>query len=313
MPAGSHLGRIARTLGTDGDLFARLAALQAADLRATLLDVAGRRAARLRPADVLKRYETVRTVQPSSADPAAQRRFECSAMGLLPDGFVELQLAPHAPLGTSSVLGDFSQDRVLTTIADTEVVSDSTNVLALECARRRRDSRARREDQPTRLAAVHQVLRPRDGAHFRLVGLCTADRERGSFTMQTKALHEHLQWHVDAITRHAPQLTLTVLVTELAGGARRAIVDEELLQPLRAVWPTVDVAFDDERRAGRNYYSDVCFAVDAVMSDGSRANLSDGGFTDWTARLLADGKERLLISGLGSERLLAVAAAHAAS
>ena len=32
--------------------------------------------------------------------------------------------------------------------------------------------------------------------------------------------------------------------------------------------------------------------------------LSDGGFTDWTARLLADGKERVLIRGLGSERLL---------
>lgn len=65
-------------------------------------------------------------------------------MGLLPEGFEELVLAPHAPLGTSSVLGEFSQDRVTTTIADSEVGSDSTNVLALECGHRRHDPAARR-------------------------------------------------------------------------------------------------------------------------------------------------------------------------
>jgi hypothetical protein len=47
--------------------------------------------------------------------------------------------------------------------------------------------------------------------------------------------------------------------------------------------------------------------VNALHADGSRSNVSDGGFTDWTARLLADAKERLLISGLGSERLLSLA------
>jgi hypothetical protein len=72
------------------------------------------------------------------------------------------------------------------------------------------------------------------------------------------------------------------------------------------------VRFDDERQAGRTYYTDVCFAVHAVLADGARANLSDGGFTDWTARLLADGKERVLISGLGSERLVGLATVVAA-
>jgi hypothetical protein len=169
----------------------------------------------------------------------------------------------------------------------------------------------RREAQPTRLAAAHQLLRPRDGAHFRLVALCTAGRDRGSFTMQAHTLREHLRWHVDVIARHAPELALNVLVTDLSGGTWRPVLDERLLQPLRGEWPAVDVAFDDERQAGRNYYADVCFAVYAVESDGSRPILSDGGFTDWTARLLADSKERVLISGLGSERLLGLATTSA--
>jgi hypothetical protein len=304
VPGGPHLERIARRIATDGDLFARLAALQAADLRAVLLEVAARRAATLRPADVLRRYETMVILQPSSVDAAAHRRFEASAMAMLPEGFVELLLSPHAPLGASSVLGGFSQDRILTTIADTEVVSDSTNVLALECARRRRDPHVRSDATPTRLAACHQLLRPRDGAHFRLLALCSAGRDRGSFEMQTQALREHLHWHLRVITEHAPWLAVEVLVTDLSAGARRAILDERLLRPIRADWPAINVAFDDDRRAGRNYYTEVCFAVDAVHADGSRSNLSDGGFTEWTARLLTDAKERLLISGLGSERLL---------
>jgi hypothetical protein len=230
-------------------------------------------------------------------------------MAVLPEGFVELLLAPLAPLGVSSVLGRFSQDRILTTISDTEVVSDSTNVLALECARRRRSPGVRIDGAPTRLAACHRVLRPRGGAHFGLLALCSAGRDRGSFDMQIEALREHVQWHLRVVTEHAPWLAIEVAVTDLSAGARRAILEERLLRLVQEHWPDVTAAFDDERRAGRNYYTEVCFAMNAVHPDGSRSNLSDGGFTDWTARVLADAKERLLISGLGSERFLGVAEA----
>jgi hypothetical protein len=36
---------------------------------------------------------------------------------------------------------------------------------------------------------------------------------------------------------------------------------------------------------------------------GLRLNLIDGGFTDWTQRLLSNGKERLFVSALGIELL----------
>jgi hypothetical protein len=309
MRRGSHLGRIARVLKADDGLFPRLAALQSADVRAVLLDLAARRAASLRPADILRRYEAGATLQPSSIDPASYRRFESWAMDQLPEGFEELMLAPHAPLGTSSVLGGFSQDRVMTTIADSEVISDSTNVLALECAHRRHDPTARRQQSPIRLAASHRMLRPRESAHFGLLALCTAGRDRGSFALEVYALHEQLDWHLRVITGHAPHLELEVLLTDLSSGQRESVLDGDLLGPMHTAWPTIDWGFDDDRQAGRGYYIDACFAINAVLTDGSRANLSDGGLTNWTARLLADRKERLLISGLGSDRLVGVAAA----
>ena len=41
-----------------------------------------------------------------------------------------------------------------------------------------------------------------------------------------------------------------------------------------------------------------------LAAAGAEFFLADGGFTDWTRRLLSDRKERLLISGLGSERFI---------
>jgi hypothetical protein len=43
-----------------------------------------------------------------------------------------------------------------------------------------------------------------------------------------------------------------------------------------------------------------------ALADGTPAEIGDGGFTDWTAQLLANRKERLLIAGYGTDRLAAV-------
>ncbi len=59
---------------------------------------------------------------------------------------------------------------------------------------------------------------------------------------------------------------------------------------------------DHDRAAGRGYYRDVCFKVN-TLANGVPAEIGDGGFTDWTARLVASKKERLLISGYGLDRL----------
>ncbi len=62
---------------------------------------------------------------------------------------------------------------------------------------------------------------------------------------------------------------------------------------------------DRARQAGRGYYRDLCFKVNAY-SAGEAREIGDGGFTDWTARLIANQKERLLISGLSLDRLAAI-------
>jgi hypothetical protein len=300
---GAHLARVLRALGAASDLPLRLAALEGADLRALLLEVVSRRAAARTPADILRRYELSPQSHASPVAPAL-RKLEAGALALVPDGFTEVTLPPHAPLGVSSVLGRFSQDRVLSTLADTEVVSDSTNMLALECARRRRRLVGRGVQQQVRLAASHRLLRPREGAHFGLLALVSAGRDRGSFQFELDALAEHIRWHLRVIAEYAPRLALTVRLTDISGGPRRAALEHDLMEQLAPASPAVSWRLDDERQAGRAYYAQACFAIDAHQPGREPLNLVDGGLTDWTARMLSDRKERLLISGLGSERLL---------
>jgi hypothetical protein len=67
----------------------------------------------------------------------------------------------------------------------------------------------------------------------------------------------------------------------------------------------VDVVLDRDRRSGRGYYTDLCFKVHA-RAGGELIELGDGGFTDWGGKLSASRKERLLISGIGIDRLAAL-------
>ena len=60
------------------------------------------------------------------------------------------------------------------------------------------------------------------------------------------------------------------------------------------------------RASGRGYYGEVCFKIHARSEgggDGEWLELGDGGSVDWTAKLLSNAKERLVISGISSERI----------
>ncbi len=74
-----------------------------------------------------------------------------------------------------------------------------------------------------------------------------------------------------------------------------------LLDPLQAEFPEAQFRFDLGRLEGLHYYTGYCLRISPLAPDGQRYPVADGGFTDWTARLLQDKKERLLTSGIGTE------------
>ena len=298
---GNEGGPLRRVLaGPGGRAVDVLAGLPGADLTTAQLEVARRRAARLRGPDVLRRYRDDRFVSPSPLSFTALRHVEDVLLGALP-GFSWVTLAPLVPLGTHSAVTGLAQDRVVTTGRGTEVAGDPTVGLALEAAVRREDAAV------LRLAAVQRVVRAQrvDGpglfAHFSLLGLVTAGRDTGDLRFEREHVAEHARCLVAACRALGAvgiELKTTLLHERFA--AVPAVLREEL--------PDVAVTPFPEREGGRGgYYEGLCFKVLADFGEGP-VEVGDGGFTTWTRQLLGNAKERLMTSGLGVERLVSVAA-----
>jgi len=111
--------------------------LSLSDLQSLLLEVYRRRSRHISPARILSAYGTNRFVLTSQTDPSAQFAFDKLAYSLLPGEYEVVTLSPVCPLGTVSSVAPVNQNNILSTIRNTEVCSDGTNVLALECACRR--------------------------------------------------------------------------------------------------------------------------------------------------------------------------------
>lgn len=283
------------------DVVARLTGLSGSDFTSLMLAVARRRAAQETPPGLLRRYRGDRFVQPAGTGWHQLRAAEDRLAAHLPPGTELLTLPPLVPLGTHAVLGPMSQDKVVTTMRATEVAADPTNALALEAAARRKADIGR----TVRLAAFQRVVRAQMPApgylpHFSLLGLATAGRDDGGHRFGRETVAEHarsLAAGLAAAGLGPAQLACTPL--SAAGEAVAAAL------PAALAGSPVQVVTDRQRQAGRGYYRDLCFKLN-VRAGPAWAEIGDGGFTDWTARLTASARERLLISGVGIDRIVAL-------
>ena len=189
------------------DLAKKMERISPTDLQSLLIRVYKRMAERRNPRILLSDYVANRFTQPSGCDPSILVEWDRLAFSHLPRSFHAIELSTVSPLGSVSCLASVSQDWVLTTIRNTEVVSDPTNVLALECAVRRKKLTRSRPADPTRvdLACSHRVLRAqrhqdqRALSHFRLFSLCSAGRDAGSMVFETTAITDHVRFYLTSL------------------------------------------------------------------------------------------------------------------
>ena len=275
------------------------------DLQTLLLDVTRNRAAQVTPARLTQRWLQDRYVTPGNSDPRKVWQLEARLWALLPAAFTAMDLSPTTPLGTCTAVTPGSQDRIVSTVRGTEVVSDPTNVLALEAAHRRKTSPA---SHPVHLACCHRVLRaqPFDGPgllqHFRLFALVTSDRDRGSATTEATTLVTHLRFWIAALADLVPSRRATVSYTVFDFPPLAERIKDTVLPAIEPLPGNVTIEEDPDREHGRGYYERGAIKL---YVDGQE--IGDGGFTDWTAQLTSDAKERCFTSCLSTERLTAFA------
>ncbi|MDY7092085.1 MAG: hypothetical protein SX243_03850 [Acidobacteriota bacterium] len=304
------ISSLARKLEAGEPLEALTTGLSGAELQSLLLHVFRQRSRQRTPAELLRQYERVPMVQPAHPDPRALLEVEAAAFAAA-EGFEGVELSPVAPLGINQVLGQIDQNNCLATIRSSEVLADPTTATALECARRRRAGEA----GTIRLCSRSRQLRlqplPPGAAwvpHFLLFSLVTAGRDRGSYAFEVEHLLDHLRVYVNLLVglrAHGYTIgPLDVRLSDTERDSRRlALAERAVLGPLAEEFPQETFRLDPEREQAQNYYQGLCLGIYAADNSGDFHNMADGGFTDWTQRLLSNAKERLLVTALGLERL----------
>ena len=308
------LTRIEREAGIPG-LADKLAGLPPTDLQSLMLAVYRMAAARRHPSDVLAHYAKNRFVHPGKTAPSELLRWEALAVSRLPPAFEAIELAPTCPLGTNSVVAAVDQNWAVSTARNTEVVSDQTNVLALECALRRRElSKQTRRSQSVHLAARHRVVRAqryRDSnapSHFSLFGLVSGGRDQGNRDFEISHLRTHCHFYLTALREFlGAERRMTVTLTDFGAADDGIRLERDIVIPLCQSFGEYAAGINNQRPGGRGYYRDLCFKIHAESQSGEMVEVADGGSVDWLEKLLSDRKERLVISGIGSERVCSLA------
>jgi hypothetical protein len=282
----------------DDSAYAALAqGLAASELWSLLLGIAEQRASQRSAAQVRQQWEKDRFVCPAYIDQRTLNQLDAHLLAAA-CAFEALELSPLAPLGCCSAVALASQNKIVSTVRGTEVVSDPTNLLALESARRlRRDAR-----KPVKLTTNHRCVRaqavpnrPGHAAHFRLFCMTSAGHERKNQEFLVESLSEHLQTHLNALNRleqHGyvfPDRIIKILATP-----QRQALGERIARAAG----TAPVIFET---LTNDYYDGLRFMISARSSSGEQLPLIDGGAFDWLRKLCSNRKLVFVASGFGSQ------------
>ena len=286
------------TAGVGEAAYAALARGMPASEVWSLLLSAMRERAEQRPARALaEQWERDRFVQLSYIDQRTLVELDSHLLAAAQD-FEAVELSPLAPLGTSSSVALTTQNRVVSTVRGTEVVSDPTNVLALESARRLREDPMR----VVRFCTSHRCVRAQEvpklpgfAAHFRMFCMTSAAHERKDQAFVTDALTHHIRTHLqtlDRLEQHGyrfPNRRVRMLASEQREPLARRIADSIEGVPVSL------------ERLEQKYYDGLRFMISAHSAAGDDIPLIDGGAFDWLHKLAANHKLVFVASAIGSQ------------
>ena len=283
------------------------------ELQSLLLKVIERKTRKKNIKDVFSEYLSNRFVQPSDISPVEHRQLDLRIFSLLPADFELVSLAPLTPVGSSSVLTSIHQNNVISTIRNVEVAADTTNMLAFECAKRRKAllQKDSRNKDTVKLCASQLLTRGQPfenkdfSASFNVTGLCTAGQEKGHDDFALVNLEEHLMFYISILDEVTEKEETDKIIIKFF--SRDAFDNSSLIGSIKnKLEQREDICFRTENncRFATDYYIRLRFMIGIVKQDGLENIYIDGGFTEWTSRLLGNRKEKLLTSGIGTDFLL---------
>jgi hypothetical protein len=271
--------------------------LPASEVWSLLLGVMEARATHRTPASLREQWERDRFVQPCYIDQRSIVEMDGHLLAAA-SAFEAVELSPVAPLGVCASVALASQNKIVSTTRGTEVVSDPTNVLALECARRLRENGAER----VRLTTCHRAMRaqavpkrPGFAAHFRMFCLASAGHERANREFQAAELIGHIDTQLAALDR------LEQNGYSFPGRKVRILATPANAQLAERIGAAVRSAPVEHQALDHAYYDGIRFMIDVRAPNGAEIPLIDGGAFSWLRTLLSNRKIVFVASGMGSQ------------
>ncbi|SDO04257.1 hypothetical protein SAMN04487897_107171 [Paenibacillus sp. yr247] len=278
------------------------------DLNTLLLELFRKKTSDTSYGDLLRNYSANRFVQPAELNPIALKQMEIHILKIAQSySYQAMQLSPVAPLGSCSVVATSDQNKIISALRGTEVVADATNVLALHICDLLKKGTLKNNDDSLRFSTTHRHVRaqkfsnPGSLTHFNLFCMVASGRDRGSYSFEKETLAEHISVY-QKVFSSLYNTNIKVRLKRLAGYTDANGFMQRLSLFIKDVSPEI-IVIEDESEGNNQYYKGLQFTV-IVNINGKEINIGDGGFVDWSQKLLGNKKERMMISAIGLDRLL---------
>ncbi|MCC4765541.1 hypothetical protein FXW07_02550 [Methanosarcina sp. DH1] len=251
------------------------------------------------PNDILNKYKYNRFVKPSELSPIKVKQVEILMLEMAEaSGFSSILLSPASLLGSCSVIAKVDQNNVISATRGLELIADSTNMLAIYLANGIKNKTIDNTKSPVHLSATCRVTRGQMYktdefvSHFSLFTIVSSGKNTGSYGFEKDAIARHMQFYINYFEEKLGH-KLTVTLNVRNGYTDKIGFIDRIHCHLREIYPYTDFIMNVEETEN-SYYQGINFKI---IVEG--IELVDGGFVDWTQKLLGNKKERLLISGTG--------------
>ena len=278
--------------------------LSGSELNSLLLEVFERRVMQETPSSLLGKYTKNKLVKPAQLDFLKFKEEELECCKIVANSSFELiELSPVAQLGTSSIMATVNQKKVLTALRNTEVQSDPTNSIALHYASLKKNNEL--SEKTYNFSNVSRVIRtqvfsnPNFTPHFPILCLISCGMDTGSFAFEKTEIHKHFAITQDVCKSVFGFNNLFFEIIPCKEYDSNSPLISNSLSHIKNSGFDVRIAESDSQN---NYYYGMRIKV-KIIADGVEYEIGDGGLLDWTQKLLANKKERMLTMGLGIQLL----------
>jgi hypothetical protein len=284
--------------------------LSGSQLNSVLLEVFARRTKSLTPGGLLKQYTGNRFVHPAETDMLhLLRKSQDTLTVFQKHGFTPLHLSPLSQLGSCSVVGTVDQDKIVSGVRGCEILSDATNSLALHISHLKKNKlyQAASPEEQLKFSTVQRHVRAQPtmfkgfSPHFTIGCMVSSGKDTGDYIFEKTALLQHFVAYEEVLRNIFKRPVHYFKIQKRRGYIDSDSLIGKLIEHLKTSNPEFNIQVETDPKEN-NYYQGIQFKVMITVKE-REFEIADGGFVDWTQKLLSNKKERFMISGFGLELL----------